>query len=150
MVALMPCVLLIVWLYQRLSAPAVAKARQLRSDINAQVAESIGGMSVLQANNAQERFAERFSRTNEDQYTQRVAEIRANAWLLRPALDMLNVVLLAAVIWFFGQRGGSGTMNAARLRTERKCSLLLLLLASSLKAGPSDTGSPHAMSTSAE
>lgn len=114
-VGLMPCVLLIVWLYQRLSAPAVAKARQLRSDINAQVAESIGGMSVLQANNAQARFAERFSRTNEDQYTQRVAEIRANAWLLRPALDMLNVVLLASVIWLFGQRADGTVLGVAEV-----------------------------------
>ncbi|WUR12263.1 ABC transporter transmembrane domain-containing protein [[Empedobacter] haloabium] len=114
-VALMPFVLLIVWLYQRLSAPAVTRARQLRSDINAQMAESIGGMTVLQANNAEQRFAERFARTNADHYTQRVAEIRANAWLLRPALDMLNVVLLAAVIWFFGQRGGSGALNAAEV-----------------------------------
>jgi len=114
-VALMPCVLLIVWLYQRLSAPAVTRARQLRSDINAQMAESIGGMTVLQANNAQARFAERFGKTNNEHYTQRVAEIRANAWLLRPALDMLNVVLLAAVIYFFGMRGGIGAMSATEV-----------------------------------
>ena len=114
-VALMPFVLLIVWLYQRLSAPAVTRARQLRSDINAQMAESIGGMTVLQANNAQERFAERFGKTNNEHYTQRVAEIRANAWLLRPALDMLNVVLLAAVIYFFGMRGGIGAMSATEV-----------------------------------
>ncbi|UGQ49279.1 ATP-binding cassette domain-containing protein [Massilia endophytica] len=110
-VALLPCVLLIVFLYQRLSAPAVTRARQLRSEINAQMAESIGGMSVLQANNAGERFTERFAKTNEQHYTQRVAEIRANAWLLRPALDMLNVILLAGVIFAFGQR----SMSAAEV-----------------------------------
>ena len=102
--ALLPFVLLIVWAYQRLSAPAVTRARQLRSDINAQIAESIGGMTVLQANNAERRFGERFGRTNAEHYTQRLAEIRANAWLLRPALDMLNVLLLASVIFMFGQR----------------------------------------------
>jgi ATP-binding cassette subfamily B protein/ATP-binding cassette subfamily C protein/ATP-binding cassette subfamily B multidrug efflux pump len=103
-VALLPFVLVIVWLYQRLSAPAVTRARQLRSDINAQIAESIGGMTVLQANNAELRFGERFARTNAEHYTQRLAEIRANAWLLRPALDMLNILLLASVIFMFGQR----------------------------------------------
>lgn len=102
--ALLPAVLGIVWLYQRWSAPAVTKARQLRSEINGQMAESISGMQVLQANNAETRFAERFGKTNSDHYTQRVAEIRANAWLLRPALDLLNVILLAAVIYMFGQR----------------------------------------------
>jgi ATP-binding cassette subfamily B protein/ATP-binding cassette subfamily C protein/ATP-binding cassette subfamily B multidrug efflux pump len=103
-VALLPFVLVIVWAYQRLSAPAVTRARQLRSDINAQIAESIGGMSVLQANNAEQRFGKRFAKTNDEHYIQRMAEIRANAWLLRPALDMLNALLLAAVILMFGQR----------------------------------------------
>jgi ATP-binding cassette subfamily B multidrug efflux pump len=106
--ALVPAVLGIVWLYQKLSAPAVTRARALRSDINAQMAESIGGMSVLQANNAQHRFGERFAGTNEQHYKARVAELRANAFLLRPALDFLNVVLLAVVIFSFGQRSLNG------------------------------------------
>ncbi|MFK3740018.1 ABC transporter ATP-binding protein [Massilia sp. TN1-12] len=109
--ALVPAVLGIVWLYQRLSAPAVTRARALRSDINGQMAESIGGMSVLQANNAQHRFGQRFAATNEQHYTARVAELRANAFLLRPALDFLNVVLLAVVIYSFGQR----SMNAVEV-----------------------------------
>jgi ATP-binding cassette subfamily B protein/ATP-binding cassette subfamily C protein/ATP-binding cassette subfamily B multidrug efflux pump len=102
--ALLPAVLGIIWLYQRLSAPAVTRARALRSDINAQMAESIGGMSVLQANNAQYRFGERFAATNDQHYTARVAELRANAFLLRPALDFLNVILLAVVIFSFGRQ----------------------------------------------
>jgi ATP-binding cassette subfamily B protein/ATP-binding cassette subfamily C protein/ATP-binding cassette subfamily B multidrug efflux pump len=91
--ALVPAVVLIVWLYQRTSAPAVTRERALRSDINGQMAESIGGMSVLQANNAQARFAKRFGDTNQAHYTARLAELRANAFLLRPALDLLNVIL---------------------------------------------------------
>lgn len=101
---LVPAVVGIVWLYQRLSAPAVTRARAMRSDINAQMAESIGGMSVLQASNAEVRFGERFLGTNRSHYTARVAELRANAFLLRPALDLLNVALLALVIFAFGQR----------------------------------------------
>jgi len=107
--ALLPAVLVIVWLYQRWSAPAVTRARALRSDINGQMAESIGGMSVLQANNAQTRFAARFAVTNEHHYTARQAELRANAWLLRPALDLFNVILLAVVIFVFGQRQMTAT-----------------------------------------
>ncbi len=107
--ALLPAVLLIVWLYQRWSAPAVTHARALRSDINGQMAESIGGMSVLQASNAEARFSARFRGTNRQHYKARLAELRANAWLLRPALDMLNIVLLAAVIFNFGQRAMTAT-----------------------------------------
>lgn len=110
--ALLPAVLLIVFLYQRLSAPAVTRARELRSDINGQMAESIAGMSVLQANNAQRRFGLRFRATNEAHYTARLAELRANAWLLRPALDLLNIVLLAVVIALFAQRTGASAGGA--------------------------------------
>lgn len=102
--ALVPAVAGIVWLYQRLSAPAVTRARALRSDINGQMAESIGGMTVLQASNAEVRFGERFLATNRAHYKARLAELRANAFLLRPALDLLNVALLALVIFAFGQR----------------------------------------------
>jgi ATP-binding cassette subfamily B protein/ATP-binding cassette subfamily C protein/ATP-binding cassette subfamily B multidrug efflux pump len=108
---LVPAVVGIVWLYQRLSAPAVTKARALRSEINGQMAESIGGMSVLQANNAAGRFKARFGSTNDKHYTARLAELRANAFLLRPALDMLNVVLLAVVLFSFGLR----EMNAVEV-----------------------------------
>jgi len=109
--ALVPAVVGIVWLYQRLSAPAVTRARALRSDINGQMAESIGGMSVLQASNAQQRFGERFLNTNRAHRKARLAELRANAFLLRPALDLLNVVLLTIVIFGFGQR----QMNAVEV-----------------------------------
>lgn len=109
--ALVPAVVLIIWLYQRMSAPAVTTARALRSDINGQMAESIGGMAVLQAHNAAGRFGARFGATNQAHYTARMAELRANAFLLRPALDLLNVLLLAVIIFSFGQR----SMNAVEV-----------------------------------
>ena len=107
---LVPAVLAIVWLYQKLSAPAVARTRALRSDINAQAAESIAGMAVIQAHGAAGRFLQRFAATNQAHLGSRRAELRANAWLLRPALDFLNVALLAAVIVVFGlrQAGAAG------------------------------------------
>jgi len=105
---LIPAVIIIVWFYQRWSAPAVSKARQLRSEINAQVAESINGMSTLQASNAERRFGERFAKTNQLHYAARLDELRANAWLLRPALDLMNSILLVVVIFTFSQRSFSG------------------------------------------
>ncbi|WP_338849828.1 ABC transporter ATP-binding protein [Massilia sp. W12] len=101
---LAPLVLVIVRLYQKLSAPAVARTRELRSEINAQMAESIGGMSVLQASNAAPRFSQRFHQANEQQYLSRMREMRANAWMLRPMLDMLNILLTVAILYAFGRR----------------------------------------------
>ncbi|MBV8657487.1 MAG: ATP-binding cassette domain-containing protein [Burkholderiales bacterium] len=105
---LIPAVVIIVLFYQRFSAPAVTRARELRSDINAQVAESIAGMAVLQAANAEGRFNQRFRHVNDGYYNAKLSELRANAWLLRPMLDLLNVLLLAIVIYQFGLRDLSG------------------------------------------
>jgi ATP-binding cassette, subfamily B, multidrug efflux pump len=102
MLLLFPAVVLIVVGYQHLSSAAVARSRELRSDINAQMSESIAGMSVLQATGSVGRFGRRFARTNDEHYKSRLGELRANAWLLRPALDLLNVVLIIAVIAFAG------------------------------------------------
>ncbi|HSW08251.1 ABC transporter ATP-binding protein [Aquabacterium sp.] len=112
---LVPAVFGIVWLYQRWSAPAVTKSRALRSDINAQAAESIAGMPVIQAAGADGSFSARFAATNAAHYAARRDELRANAWLLRPALDFLNVAMLGAVIAVYGHRveGGAGAAMSA-------------------------------------
>jgi ATP-binding cassette subfamily B protein/ATP-binding cassette subfamily C protein/ATP-binding cassette subfamily B multidrug efflux pump len=105
---LLPATVLIIVAYQRWSAPAVARSRELRSDINAQMAESIAGMSVLQATGAAPQFAQRFAATNDGYYRARLGEVRANAWLLRPALDLLNILLIVAVITAFGLKPFDG------------------------------------------
>jgi ATP-binding cassette, subfamily B, multidrug efflux pump len=112
---LLPAVILIVALYQRLSAPAVTRTRELRSELNAQMAESIAGMPVLQSANATGRFRERFATLNQAHYASRQSELRANAWLLRPMLDLLNVFLLAAVIGMFGLRSQGGALGAVEV-----------------------------------
>jgi ATP-binding cassette subfamily B protein/ATP-binding cassette subfamily C protein/ATP-binding cassette subfamily B multidrug efflux pump len=104
--ALVPATALIIWGYQRLASGAVARARALRSDLNAQMAESIAGVAVLQAAGAVPRFGARFAHTNDDYFRARMGEIRANAWLLRPALDLVNVLLIVAVIAAFGAQTG--------------------------------------------
>ena len=109
---LVPAMVAIILGYQKLSAPAVARTRQLRSDINAQMAESMAGMAVLQASGAAGRFGARFEATNAGHRLSRIAELRANAWLLRPALDLMNVGLLVTVIYAFGRRDLAGPMGS--------------------------------------
>src|SRR4030095_6409185 len=105
---LVPATGAIVWGYQRLSAGAVTRSRELRSDINAQMAEGIAGMSVLQAMGATRRFGERFARTNDLHYRARLGEVRANAWLLRPALDFVNILLIIAIVAAIGSQRVQG------------------------------------------
>ncbi len=100
--ALLPIMVGIIWLYRRLSSAAVARTRQLRSEINAQMAESIAGMAVLQASRASARATGRFTDTNSAYYNSRVREVRANAWMLRPALDLVSLLLIVAAVGAFG------------------------------------------------
>jgi ATP-binding cassette subfamily B protein/ATP-binding cassette subfamily C protein/ATP-binding cassette subfamily B multidrug efflux pump len=112
---LVPAVVGIVVLYQKLSAPAVTLTRQLRSELNAQTAESIAGMPVLQATGATRAYGERYARINDQHYHSRRIELRADALLLRPALDLLNVVMLAVVIAVFGLRETGGRLSAIQV-----------------------------------
>ncbi len=108
---LIPAVIIVVFLYQRASANAVARTRQLRSEVNAQMSESISGMQVIQASNAVDKFTQRFSDTNWHQYASKQLEVRANAWLLRPMLDAVRILLLAAIMLAFGLDAASGVSN---------------------------------------
>ena len=112
---LVPVVVLVIVAYQALSAPAVTRARELRAELNAQMAESISGMPVLQASNAAPRFNQRFADLNEAHYQSRQSALRANAWLLRPVLDFMNVLLVALVMWVFGRRGESAALTALQV-----------------------------------
>ena len=99
---LVPAVLGMIYLYQRLSGQAVADTRQRRSEINNRISESIAGMTVIQAGNQQQRFDNEFETLNETYYQARVRTIRVSAYLLRPAIDLLSASVLIAVIWGFG------------------------------------------------
>jgi ATP-binding cassette subfamily B protein/ATP-binding cassette subfamily C protein/ATP-binding cassette subfamily B multidrug efflux pump len=107
---LVPAVLGIVQIYRHYSAAAVARTRALRGDLNAQVGEAIAGMAVLQAAGAASRFEARYRATNQGYYDSRRTELRANAWLLRPALDLLHMLMLVVVLAVYGWRdAGSGS-----------------------------------------
>lgn len=112
---LIPAVVGIILIYQRKSGPAVEQARQLRSDINANLGESVAGMSVIQAANQQARFRQRFAQTNEGYYAAKMSTIRVGAALLRPAIDFLSVLILVAILWGFGSQAVSGVAEVGIL-----------------------------------
>ncbi|MFC6671739.1 ABC transporter ATP-binding protein [Marinobacterium aestuariivivens] len=112
---LVPTVVGVIYLYQRLSGPAVSETRQLRSDINASISESIAGMPVIQAGNQQQRFCSGFGQLNERYYRARMKSIRASALLLRPAIDLLSILVLIGVIWGFGVQVQAGVAEVGVL-----------------------------------
>jgi len=88
-----------------------ARQRQLRSEINGLVSESISGMGVIQASGQQDRFINRFETLNQPYYQSRLRTIRISAALLRPAIDLMSVLVLVAVIWGFGLQPAEQTLE---------------------------------------
>ncbi|MDI3323162.1 ABC transporter transmembrane domain-containing protein [Pontibacterium granulatum] len=112
---LIPTVVGVIFLYEKFSGPAVQHSRHLRSEINANVSESIAGMSVLQATNQQQRFIGKFDAVNDDYYRARMRTIKVSALLLRPAIDLLSVLVLVAIIWMFGLQVTTGVAEVGVL-----------------------------------
>ena len=99
---LIPAVIGLIYLYQRFSVKVVTDSRQLRSDINATMNESISGMAVIQATNQQQIKLSQFDAINDRYYDTRLKTVTVASLLLRPAINLLSILVLGGVVWFFG------------------------------------------------
>lgn len=112
---LIPAVVGVIYLYQKLSGQAVADSRQLRSEINSDISESIAGMAVLQACGRQPDAAARFDRLNRRYYDARMRTVNIGAALLRPAIDLLSVLALVGILQVFGWQQVNGVAEVGVL-----------------------------------
>ncbi|QSX32918.1 ATP-binding cassette domain-containing protein [Shewanella avicenniae] len=101
---LLPTVMALIYVYQQFSVKVVSESRQLRSDINATVSESISGMSVIQATNQQQVKLAQFDDINSRYYSTRLKAVTVGSLLLRPAINFLSILVLASIVWFFGMK----------------------------------------------
>lgn len=99
---LIPVVMTVMFIYQRLSTPIFQRVRSLLSDINARLNESIEGMSVIQLMNQQKAFSAAFSTTSTDHYRAKIRNIVVDGFLLRALVDFIYTLLLAALLFGFG------------------------------------------------
>ncbi|TWI54263.1 ATP-binding cassette subfamily B protein/ATP-binding cassette subfamily C protein/ATP-binding cassette subfamily B multidrug efflux pump [Pseudomonas duriflava] len=99
---LIPAAAFIVWLYQRLSGPAAMRVRALRAEQSARLNEAIGGMGIIQAFNQTRAFREHFHTLNQAQYEARISTVRLSGLLLRSALDLISVAVLAVLLLSYG------------------------------------------------
>ena len=99
-----PVVAALMLLYQRLSAPLFHRARALLSDINARLHESIQGMRVIQLTGQGSRFRRDFGDLADTHYHARLRNIRLDAFLLRPLVDLIQTLILIGLLFSFGYR----------------------------------------------
>lgn len=112
---LIPAVVGLIFIYQKFSVNVVTRSRQLRSDINATMNESISGMSVIQATNQQSAKMRQFDSVNDEYYTTRLKTVVVASLLLRPAINLLSILILGGVVWFFGRNVVEGVVEVGVL-----------------------------------
>lgn len=108
---ILPTVIVVMYFYQRLSAPRYHQARSVLSRINASLNESIQGMRLVQILNQQQRFTGQFRRISQDLFRARMRNLRLDALMLRPLPDLLRTLTLAGLLLYFGAQSFAGTVE---------------------------------------
>ncbi|AYO19707.1 ATP-binding cassette domain-containing protein [Vibrio owensii] len=102
---LLPIVIGFMYLFKKLSTESYRNMRDLLTDINANLSESIQGMSVVQLMLQEERFNKQFNSLTDDHLVASKKVIRLNGYLLRPLMDLLAGLALLSLVAIFGFNG---------------------------------------------
>ncbi|MGR2846670.1 ABC transporter transmembrane domain-containing protein [Vibrio vulnificus] len=102
---LLPVVVGFMVLFQKLSTHAYRVMRDLLTDINGNMSESIQGMSVIQLMRQEKRFNQQFNQLSEQHFNAGRKVIKLNGILLRPLMDLLAGIALLTLVAIFGFSG---------------------------------------------
>ncbi|PMO45595.1 multidrug ABC transporter permease/ATP-binding protein [Vibrio sp. 10N.222.52.B12] len=102
---LLPIVVGFMYLFKQLSTENYRNMRDLLTDINANLSESIQGMSVVQLMQQEVRFNKQFNDLTEQHLVASKKVIRLNGYLLRPLMDLLAGLALLSLVAIFGFNG---------------------------------------------
>ncbi|EKG2481857.1 ATP-binding cassette domain-containing protein [Vibrio vulnificus] len=91
--------------FQKLSTHAYRVMRDLLTDINGNMSESIQGMSVIQLMRQEKRFNQQFNQLTEQHFNAGRKVIKLNGILLRPLMDLLAGIALLTLVAIFGFSG---------------------------------------------
>lgn len=97
-----PLILFIIFIYRKYSSKFYRARREKMSQLNAKISESISGMSIIQQFNQEKRLANEFEAINADYYNVSMKNIKFNALLLGPAIDLLYALAVVVILTFFG------------------------------------------------
>ncbi|MBN2910827.1 ATP-binding cassette domain-containing protein [Polycladomyces sp. WAk] len=97
--------------YRHFSALSYRRVRQMVSEINAKLNETIQGMSIIQAFSQERRMRREFERSSMELYGAHMRNIRLAGLLLRPAVDAIYLIALIVVLTLFGIRSFDGVVS---------------------------------------
>ncbi|MBO8171672.1 MAG: ATP-binding cassette domain-containing protein [Bacillaceae bacterium] len=99
---LLPVVFTLMQVYRRLSSKVYRVSRHKLSQLNAKLNESIQGMNMIQAMRQEKRLRREFGSINHEHYEAELKNIKYNGLLLRPAVDLIQLLAIILVLQFFG------------------------------------------------
>lgn len=108
----LPVIILVLALYRKYSAIYFSQARQLLSDLNAKLAESIEGMRIIQVFNQEKRLQNEFNDINDKHYDFNMRTVKIDGLLLRPAISMISIFAVVMILGYFGVLSFSGGVTA--------------------------------------
>jgi ATP-binding cassette subfamily B multidrug efflux pump len=112
---LIPIIITIMEVYRRFSSKVFHAARQRLSQLNAQLSESLQGMSLIQALRQERRIQKEFETVNHAYKSARIKNIQLNGLLLRPLVDVVYLLTLMLVLGFFGSQSLTQTIDIGAL-----------------------------------
>lgn len=99
---LLPVFALIIGIYRKYSSDFYADIRERLSQLNAKIAESLSGMSMIQAFRQEKRLTTEFDEINEKHYRSGIRNIKFDGILLGPAINLINAATIVFVLGYFG------------------------------------------------
>lgn len=100
---LLPIVIYIIYLYRKYSSVVYMEMREKLSELNAKLAESLSGMSIVQAFRQEKRFNDEFDDINEKHYKAMMDNTKLNSLLLRPVVDLVYFAAIVLLLLYFGK-----------------------------------------------
>ena len=97
------------WVGRKLKAQSI-KAQGLWSDTMSQVEETLGGLRIIKAFNAEEKMNRRFDQVNSD-YRNNIMRVNIRQQMAHPMSEFLGTVMIVIVLWF----GGIQVLNNASI-----------------------------------
>lgn len=99
---LLPLIIYIIHLYRKISSVVYMNMREYLSQLNARLAESLSGMSIIQAFRQEGRFNDEFDEVNAKHYQAMRKNTKMNSLLLRPVIDLIYFAAVIMLLAFFG------------------------------------------------
>ncbi|MFJ8064568.1 ABC transporter ATP-binding protein [Psychrobacillus sp. NPDC096426] len=99
---LLPILFIIIRTYRKYSSVVYQDLRERLSQLNAKLAESLQGMTMIQAFRQEDRLQDEFNEINDKHWNAGKRNIRLDSLLLRPAIDLVYALAIIMILSYFG------------------------------------------------